>query len=449
MESKIQKFIKLHNLLEQDKPVLAGISGGADSVALALVLKQLGYTLTAVHCNFHLRGEESDRDEQFVRDFCQLQEIPLHVKDFQTEEYAKEKKISIEMAARELRYAYFHELMKSTKISVLAVAHHQNDQAETLLINLIRGTGIHGLRGMLPKNGETVRPLLCVTREEILDYLAEKGQEYVTDSTNLSTDYTRNKIRLELLPYLKTLNPSIISTLNHTALNLSEAENLYNRQVRAEIQNLILSDSYTLGETPLLLKRADSSMKSAEMKPVWHEILFPYGFTETQVENILSLNVTDCGKAFYANNWELMVDRDEVILRKRNDDDFEDILIYDTDVYATFLEVKVNIDILKRKYYPVIEKESRVALLDYDKLTFPLQIRKVQAGDKFVPLGMKGKKLISDFLTDQKAKSWEKKDQLVLCDAQGEILWVIGRRISGKYAISDKTQKIYRMELEE
>lgn len=449
MESKIQKFIKLHNLLEQDKPVLAGISGGADSVALALVLKKLGYALTAVHCNFHLRGEESNRDEQFVRDFCQQQEIPLYVKDFQTEEYAKEKKISIEMAARELRYAYFHELMKSTKISVLAVAHHQNDQAETLLINLIRGTGIHGLRGMLPKNGETVRPMLCVTREEILDYLAEKGQEFVTDSTNLSTDYTRNKIRLELLPYLKTLNPSIISTLNHTALNLSEAENLYNRQMRTEIQNLILSDSYTLGETPLLLKRLDNPMKSAEMKPVWHEILFPYGFTETQVENILSLNVTDCGKAFYANNWELIVDRDEVILRKRNDDDFEDILIYDTDVYATFLEVKVNIDILKRKYYPVIEKESRVALLDYDKLTFPLQIRKVQAGDKFVPLGMKGKKLISDFLTDQKAKSWEKKDQLVLCDAQGEILWVIGRRISGKYAISDKTQKIYRMELEE
>lgn len=449
MESKIQTFIKLHNLLEQDKPVLAGISGGADSVALALVLKQLGYALTAVHCNFHLRGEESDRDEQFVRDFCQQQEIPLYVKDFQTEEYAKEKKISIEMAARELRYAYFHELMKSTKISVLAVAHHQNDQAETLLINLIRGTGIHGLRGMLPKNGETVRPMLCVTREEILDYLAEKGQEFVTDSTNLSTDYTRNKIRLELLPYLKTLNPSIISTLNHTALNLSEAENLYNRQMRTEIQNLILSDSYTLGETPLLLKRAGSSMKSAEMKPVWHEILFPYGFTETQVENILSLNVTDCGKEFYANNWELMVDRDEVILRKRNEEDFEDILIYDTDVYATFLEVKVNIDILQRKYYPVIEKESRVALLDYDKLVFPLQIRKVQAGDKFVPLGMKGKKLISDFLTDQKAKSWEKKDQLILCDAQGEILWVIGRRISGKYAISDKTQKIYRMELEE
>lgn len=449
MESKIQRFIKLHNLLEQDKPVLAGISGGADSVALALVLKKLGYTLTAVHCNFHLRGEESNRDEQFVRDFCQQQEIPLHVKDFQTEEYAKEKKISIEMAARELRYAYFHELMKSTKISVLAVAHHQNDQAETLLINLIRGTGIHGLRGMLPKNGETVRPMLCVTREEILDYLAEKGQEFVTDSTNLSTDYTRNKIRLELLPYLKTLNPSIISTLNHTALNLSEAENLYNRQMRTEIQNLILSDSYSLGETPLLLKRLDNPMKSAEMKPVWHEILFPYGFTETQVENILSLNVTDCGKAFYANNWELMVDRDEVILRKRKEKDFEDILIYDTDVYATFLEVKVNIDILQRKYYPVIEKESRVALLDYDKLTFPLQIRKVQAGDKFVPLGMKGKKLISDFLTDQKAKSWEKKDQLILCDAQGEILWVIGRRISGKYAISDKTQKIYRMELEE
>lgn len=449
MESKIQKFIKLHNLLEQDKPVLAGISGGADSVALALVLKQLGYALAAVHCNFHLRGEESERDEQFVRDFCLQQDIPLYVKDFQTEEYAKEKKISIEMAARELRYAYFHELMKSTKISVLAVAHHQNDQAETLLINLIRGTGIHGLRGMLPKNGETVRPMLCVTREEILDYLAEKGQEFVTDSTNLSTDYTRNKIRLELLPYLKTLNPSIISTLNHTALNLSEAENLYNRQVCAEIQNLILSDSYTLGETPLLLKRLNNPMKSAEMKPVWHEILFPYGFTETQVENILSLNITDCGKVFYANNWELIVDRDEVILRKKNEEDFEDILIYDTDVYATFLEVKVNIDIHKRKYYPVIEKESRVALLDYDKLTFPLQIRKVQAGDKFVPLGMKGKKLISDFLTDQKAKSWEKKDQLILCDAQGEILWVIGRRISGKYAISDKTQKIYRMELEE
>ena len=211
---KVEKYIAKHNLLTKEKSVLVALSGGADSVALLVALLKLEYRIEAVHCNFHLRGEESNRDETFVRELCQRRGVKLHVIEFDTTQYAKEKGISIEMAARELRYDAFEKLRKETGAGAIAVAHHMDDSAETILLNLVRGTGIKGLHGIQPKNGYIVRPLLCVGREEIIDYLKWRNEQFVTDSTNLTSDYTRNKIRLEIIPKLAEINPSIKENLS-------------------------------------------------------------------------------------------------------------------------------------------------------------------------------------------------------------------------------------------
>lgn len=447
MENKILRFIQQHELVKAGETVLVGLSGGADSTALSLVLKNLGFVIEAAHCNFHLRGEESDRDEAFVREFCREQNLSLTVTHFKTEEYAKKKKISIEMAARELRYDFFQKLMKSANIEKLAVAHHQNDQAETVLLNLIRGTGIHGLRGMLPQNGNVIRPLLCVSREEILDYLIKKQQSFVEDSTNLCTDYTRNKIRLELLPFLKELNPSIIQGLNHTASVLNDVEQVYNEHINQQLCKIILTKDFVLGMTPIILKRNASPMKSIKNNALWHEMLSPYGFNESQIKDLLELDTNTCGRVFYSKKWRLYVDRDLIAIKENHILDKQSKIINQSDTYIELNKVKIQIEELLHIDYPSIEKDSTIALFDADKITFPLILRQTEKGDTLKPFGMRGKKLVSDLLTDKKVPIWEKAEQLVLCDSEGEILWLVGRRTSANHAISEQTKRILRLKL--
>ena len=235
MIHKVENYIARHRLLTPGAKVLVALSGGADSVALLIALMKLGYRCEAVHCNFHLRGAESDRDEHFVQELCDSKGIRLNVTHFDTTAYAKENGISIEMAARELRYKLFEELRASSGAEAIAVAHHRDDSAETMLLNLIRGTGIKGLRGIRPKNGYIVRPLLCVGRTDILEYLKWRGEEYVTDSSNLTCDYTRNKIRLELIPLMAQINPSILETLAATASRVGECETIYSKAIEEAI----------------------------------------------------------------------------------------------------------------------------------------------------------------------------------------------------------------------
>ena len=230
----VEKFIDQKSLFERRDKVLVALSGGADSVALLRVLHALGYQCECAHCNFHLRGEESNRDEAFVQQLCQKFDIPLHVTHFDTTDYAHTKRISIEMAARELRYQWFETLRQSIGASVIAVAHHRDDSVETFLLNLIRGTGINGLKGIAPKNGYVVRPLLQESRENILDYLQHLNQEYVTDSTNLQDEYMRNKIRLNLLPLMKELNPSVSESIAATTERLADAALIYNKEILRE-----------------------------------------------------------------------------------------------------------------------------------------------------------------------------------------------------------------------
>ena len=223
--------------------ILVALSGGADSVCLLMAMKRLGYAIEAIHCNFHLRGAESDRDEEFCKSLCEREQIPFHTVHFDTKTYAEVHKISIEMAARELRYNYFEQLRKAIDAEAILVAHHMNDSVETLLMNLIRGTGIHGLQGIKPRNGNIIRPLLCVSRKEIVEWLGEIGQDYVTDSTNLEDDVTRNKLRLNIIPLLEEINPAASENIAKTALRMVEAGKVFD-----DSMNGIVKDLEVMGE---------------------------------------------------------------------------------------------------------------------------------------------------------------------------------------------------------
>ena len=282
---KISDFIARHRLLERDKRYLVALSGGADSVCLLLVLRELGYSVEAAHCNFHLRGGESDRDEAFCESLCLQQNVPFHRTDFDTTDYARRHQISIEMAARELRYNYFNEIIENVGFQGVCVAHHADDNAETILLNLVRGTGLHGLTGMSPRRGRVLRPLLGVGRDEIVDYLRSKGQSYVTDSTNFHTDHVRNKIRLQVIPLLREINPSVVGELNLTARHLADAECVLNDA----LDRCKADFSADSSENSLFLSRILIPKLLCQPSPAYalFHLLSPCGFNRSQMAEII------------------------------------------------------------------------------------------------------------------------------------------------------------------
>lgn len=415
----VEKFIDQKSLFERCDKVLVALSGGADSVALLRVLDALGYQCECAHCNFHLRGEESNRDEAFVQQLCQKFDIPLHVTHFDTTDYAHTKRISIEMAARELRYQWFETLRQSIGASVIAVAHHRDDSVETFLLNLIRGTGINGLKGIAPKNGYVVRPLLQESRENILDYLQHLNQDYVTDSTNLQDEYMRNKIRLNLLPLMKELNPSVSESIAATAERLADAALIYNKEREMAIQRVMKGEK-VISISALLDETAPSSLL--------FELLHPYGFNSSQIKDIYQSLFGQSGRRFHSSQWEVLRDRDSLILHSFSGEETDHVpptLTYETiDITPDF----------------IIPRDKHIACLDADKVTLPLTVRKWQAGDKFTPLGMKGKKNVSDYLTDRKFTLFQKEHQYVACQGD-KIVWLIGERIDNAYRIDTDSKR--------
>lgn len=415
----VEKFIDQKSLFERRDKVLVALSGGADSVALLRVLHALGYQCECAHCNFHLRGEESNRDEAFVQQLCQKFDIPLHVTHFDTTDYAHTKRISIEMAARELRYQWFETLRQSIGASVIAVAHHRDDSVETFLLNLIRGTGINGLKGIAPKNGNVVRPLLQESRENILDYLQHLNQDYVTDSTNLLDEYMRNKIRLNLLPLMKELNPSVSESIAATAERLADAALIYNKEREMAIQRVMKGEK-VISISALLDETAPSSLL--------FELLHPYGFNSSQIKDIYQSLFGQSGRRFHSSQWEVLRDRDSLILHSFSGEETDHVpptLTYETiDITPEF----------------IILRDKHIACLDADKVTLPLTVRKWQVGDKFTPLGMKGKKNVSDYLTDRKFTLFQKEHQYVACQGD-KIVWLIGERIDNAYRIDTDSKR--------
>ena len=417
IERKVSRFIEEKHLFTQQSRILVALSGGADSVALLHILLRLGYSCEAAHCNFHLRGDESLRDQHFVEALARSLNIPLHIVHFDTAEYAVKHGISIEMAARELRYDWFEKLRQSRQADVIAVAHHRDDSVETFLLNLIRGTGIKGLRGIQPVNGRIVRPLLPVSRQELLQYLADLNQTYVTDSTNLQDEYTRNKIRLNLIPLLEEINPSISSTIAETADRLSDISQIY-RAAMKEACCRVKIDEYRIS-IPALLN---------EMSPqaVLYELLYPLGFNSAQIRDIFSALKGQSGKRFYTEDKVLLCNRDELIWKKRGEIEVVPVL---------------RQELLFRNYQFVIPDDPSIACLDADRINKDLVLRKWQAGDRFVPLGMKGFKKVRNYLRDKKYSLFQKDSQYVVCSGD-DIVWLVGERIDNRFCVRPETTRI-------
>lgn len=430
MLNKVRKFIEREKLLYRFDLHLVGLSGGADSVALLLILKDLGYRIEAAHCNFRLRGEESDRDEQFVRDLCKQHDIPLHVIHFDTKEYAALHKVSIEMAARDLRYGYFRQLCQDIGANDVCIAHHRDDAVETLLMNLLRGAGIHGLTGIRPKNDIVRRPLLCINRQEILQYLDSIGQAFVTDSSNLEADVLRNKLRLKVIPLLEEIAPGAMANIYKTANYLREAEEVYNHEIEKEKDFLTHGDKFEKAAIPTL----------PSVSSLLHEWLSPFGFNSTQTEQIFDC-MNETGREFLSATHRLVVDR-EFFEVEPIKEPIKPLKIPETGTYRNEDQTAFKFEITTDT---TVSREPYVATLDADKVQFPLTVRLVEQGDRFVPFGMKGSKLVSDYLTDQKVSILDKRHQEVVTDATGAIVWLIGRRTDNRFRVSNDTSKVLRI----
>lgn len=435
----VSAYITSESLLSKDSKYVVALSGGADSVALLLTLKRLGYVIDAAHCNFHLRGEESQRDEEFCISLCKRENIRLHRSHFDTKAYAELHKISIEMAARELRYHYFNQLIHDIGAQGVCVAHHRDDSVETVLINLIRGTGIHGLCGIAARNGNVLRPLLCVSRLDILEYLKQLHQEFVVDSSNLIDDVLRNKIRLDILPVMQNINPSVYTNIAKTAQYVREAVKMLDDLLKDKIvwQN---KGSY---------KSFDIINIHTEYE-LWY-LLKGYGFTSTQVEQAYHSLKSTSGKRWISKEYQLLIDRGRLLLDRNIPNQrslhSKKLVIPEcgTYIYTEYLSFKISLITVDKEFE--LSRKPDCVCLDAAIVTFPLTIRKTATGDRFVPLGMNGSKLISDFMTDKKHSLFEKQRQLVVEDASERVVWLVNERPDNRFRVTHSTTSVLKIEM--
>ena len=436
MIRKIKSYIEANHLLIFDKPVIVGFSGGGDSVSLLYMLNRLGYKCIAAHCNFHLRGNESDRDEEFCRKFAEEYNIPFEKVDFDAKSHAAEQHISIEMAARELRYNWFDFLREKYDAQAIAVAHHRDDSNETMLLNLMRGTGIRGLCGIRKKNGFIVRPLLCTGRNDLEQFLKENNLHFNTDSSNLSDEYTRNFIRLRLLPLMKEINPSVGLALARTADHLSDTENIYKQTIEQAKNTFLLKTDND--EFRILI---DDIIEHSAPKTILYELIHPFGFTREISDDIFLSLFSEAGKIFEAprSSFKLLKDRDYLIIFKKQEklQEINSEKKNNTDIdkfkaVLAFREVEIDESF-------EIDKSPYTATFDNDKIKFPLKLRKWQHGDWFIPFGMNGRKKLSDFFSDNKFSILEKEKTWLLCCGE-DIIWIIGWRTDNRYRIDNNSK---------
>ena len=458
---QVAGFIALNQLLAADNKYIVALSGGADSVALLLIMKALGYDIEAAHCNFHLRGKESERDENFCVSLCESLGIILHRIHFDTLTYAQLHKVSIEMAARDLRYSYFEQLRRDINADAICVAHHKDDNVETILLNLVRGTGMNGLTGISPRNGFILRPLLCIGREDILEYLEAENQDYVTDSSNLVDDVQRNKMRLNVLPLLQDVNPAVKDNILTMARWIAEASTIVEASLSEAKAKAVSSLNVGVSSLNLSAKNHDAKpalndsfcvdISKVEEYPsaeylLWN-ILGDYGFNSSQVALVAENLHATTGTSWLSSSHELTLDRGRLILTPLDKEEGRQMRIPEagTYVYTELCKLKIEQKEINENY--TISRSSDKVCLDAKKVKFPLMIRRVARGDRFVPFGMKGSKLVSDFLTDQKVALPLKRRQLVVADADGNILWVVGKRLDGRFAVSPCSKSVVEISL--
>jgi len=426
LQKQFHKFINQHQLVNKGEKVLLAISGGLDSMAMAELFRTTDYSFSIAHCNFGLRGEESDQDEYFVSEWARDKGIGCFTKRIEITGN------SIQLEAREKRYLWFDELCEEKGFHKVATAHHLNDSLETTLLNLTRGTGIKGLTGVPIRNGEIIRPLLSFSRSELAAFAKENDLQWREDSSNAKTDYHRNKIRLEVVPKLKEINKSLEQTFKHT----NERMGLLTGLVDEKVAN-VLSEYFdeTCGELRLdwLKKEYDLLLLS--------EILSGYGFNYVTAKEVFEAK-GQSGKTFETSDWKVIMDRQSLFIRKVEQRDFEEVWIEGEGNWKLPVgQIEGKIESGNPLVFP---KDGTGALLDKDKLVYPMKVRRWQVGDTFQPLGMTGRKKISDLLIDRKVPL-AKKDQVLVLESEGEIAWVIGYQISEKFKVDEDTSSTLKL----
>jgi len=438
MLNRFLENITTKQLFEPHQKVLLAVSGGIDSMVMLYLFEKSGFDYGIIHCNFQLRGDESDMDEEFVKKQVLIHGVPSFFKRFDTEEYAQINGISIEMAARDLRYEYFEKIRTEHHYDFIATAHHSDDLIETFFLNLSRKTGIKGLTGIKDKSGKIIRPLLFASRDEIEKFASENYIEFREDSTNSEVFYQRNFLRHRILPLFSELNPSFKKNILASIENLKDAETVYSGFFEVEKQKVVenATDSQIIDIEKL--------RKSEHPKILLLEILTAFNFNPSVTEEVFQSLEGDSGKQFYSKTYRLVKDREKLfvseIIEKKNRIFY--IEAGDIELFAPF---RINIDKLPGKDFK-IRKEKNMACLDFEKLEFPLLIRKWQQGDYFQPLGMTGFKKVSDFLIDEKIPVHEKENTWLLCSGN-KIVWIIGHRIDNRYKVTSESQSIYKMEI--
>lgn len=427
--------------LEKHNSVLCAVSGGIDSVALLHLLCLSGFKPVVAHCNFQLRSKESDAEQKFVEGLAIELSLKIHVKSFKTIKYAQENGISIEMAARDLRYQWFESLRKSENIDFIAVGHHMDDKVETVLLNLIRGTGIKGLGGIQAVNGKIIRPLLFASRQEIEELATQQNWAFCTDSSNLDENIKRNLIRHKILPLMKTLNPGIIETINKETEIWRDINNLMSDTIDLIIQKI----STTISDKVI---QFDFSMYASKpyAKTLLYEIIKPYGFNAANATDILKAQNWERNRTFKTDNYRLVtLDQFKFEIEQQESNNQK---TYSIDAKCESIAIPINLSFSKENYKAPKNKDLKKweAAFDIELLEFPLTLRKWQPGDWFCPFGMNGRKKLSDFFTDQKLTLPEKENLWILCSGEN-IIWIVGYRTDNRYRLTTNTKQAWKCTL--
>lgn len=427
-------YILQNALFDNKHRVLLAVSGGKDSVLMAHFFKQAGFNFGIAHCNFGLRAAESQRDEHFVRTLAAVLEVPVYITHFETKAFAAQHKISTQMAARDLRYRWFEELRAEYDFDFIAVAHHQDDAVETVLLNLVRGTGISGLHGILPKRDHLIRPMLFLSRKGIEELITAHAIDFVEDSSNSSTAYARNKLRLDIIPQLKEINPNLEQTFEHNIRRFAETEMVL--QLEVARARLDLCEEKHNG---IHFSRRKISLLNPK-RLLLFELLKIYNFTEAVVDEVIDAENKQSGTSFYSVSHRLTVDRDALIVTRITEGQEKDnIIIHSADQLIVLTGQTLQISYSDTVSF---ENNPQMAFVDADKLIFPLVLRTWQEGDRFMPIGMHNYKKLSDFFIDQKVPLPEKNTIPILINGNGEVIWVTGLRQDNRYKVTGTTKKV-------
>lgn len=436
---KLQSHLKSHFPFLDKSKLLIAISGGLDSVVLTHLCHKLGLDFALAHCNFNLRGTESDADEQFVIQLANDLNIEVFIESFKTEAYAKQQKLSTQMAARELRYHWFYELVEQLGFDYILTAHHTDDNLETFLINLSRGTGLEGLSGIPEINENVVRPLLPFSREDIEQYAKVNKLKWREDSSNISTKYLRNKLRLEVIPKLKEVNPQLLKNFNKTIEHIQDSKDIIDDRIDT-ISNQVIKDV----NTNSISFNISEIKKLSNTRAYVYELLKDFGFTEwNDVNNLLE---AQSGKQIFSKTHRLLKDRDCLLLSEIDSNlilgSEESIIITETDKHIQTPLGTLFFD----EADAIFGKRIEVIFVDKALLKSPLTVRQWQEGDYFYPFGMKGKKKLSKFFKDEKLSLLEKENIWVLC-SDNEVVWIINRRADNRFKVTESTKQIIKIEL--